>query len=58
MKNNRPVSLNFQDNRPVSELPIAASGTFVHLKGYSLIRVFKGVTPDGDIEYWATNDFE
>ena len=28
----------------------------VHLEGYGLIRVFKIVSRDGDIEYWATND--
>ena len=31
-------------------------GTIVHLKGYGLILVFKVDTPEGDIEYWATND--
>jgi hypothetical protein len=28
----------------------------VHLKGYGMVKVFKIVTPDGDIDYWATND--
>ena len=28
----------------------------VHLEGYGLVRVFKIVARDGDIEYWATND--
>ena len=28
----------------------------VHLEGYGLIRVFKIVSRDRDIEYWATND--
>jgi putative transposase len=32
------------------------TGTVVHLKGYGLIKVFKIVAPDGDIDYWATND--
>ena len=30
----------------------------VELKGYELIRVFKVDTPEGDIEYWATNDLQ
>lgn len=39
-------------------MTLAASGTVVHLKGYGLIRVFKIVAPDGDIDYWATNDLK
>ena len=31
-------------------------GSVVHLKGYGLIKVFKIVSLNGDIEYWATND--
>jgi hypothetical protein len=37
---------------------VAASGTVVHLKGYGFIQVFKIVAPDGDIDYWATNDLQ
>jgi DDE superfamily endonuclease len=58
LKSNRLVSLNFQGNRPVSEQPIAESSTLVHLKGYGMVKVFKVVTPDGDSEYWATNDLQ
>lgn len=39
-----------------SEVKIAATGTVVHLKGYGMVKVFKLVTPNGDIDYWATND--
>ena len=28
----------------------------MHLKGYGFVKVFKIVTPDGDIDYWATNN--
>lgn len=56
LKSNRLVSLNFGGNRPVADQAIAESGTILHLKGYGLINVFKVVTPDGDSEYWATND--
>jgi hypothetical protein len=28
------------------------------VKGYSLVKVFKIVAPNGDIDYWATNDLE
>ena len=30
--------------------------TLLWTEGYGLIRVFKIDTPEGDIEYWATND--
>src|SRR5262249_15109764 len=56
LKSNRLVSLNYSGNRPIAAQPIAECGTIVHLKGYGLIKVFKVVTPDGDSEYWATND--
>lgn len=58
LKANRLVNLDRQGNRPVSETPISPEGTIVHLKGYGLIRVFKIVSPDGDIGYWATGDLE
>jgi putative transposase len=58
LKSNRLVNLNRTGNHPLSEVEISAYGTLVHLKGYGLIKVFKIVTPDGDIEYWATNDLD
>ena len=56
LKSNRHVNLDKQGNRPIRELPISQTGTIVHLKGYGLIKVFKIVSPHGDIEYWATSD--
>ena len=38
------------------ELPISEKGSIVHLKGYGLIKVFKIVSLNGNIEYWATNN--
>lgn len=58
LKSNRLVNPDRTGNRPLSEVEIAASGTIVHLKGYGLIKVFQIVAPDGDREYWATNDLE
>lgn len=58
LKSNRQVNPDGQGNRPVSQVEIAETGTIVHLKGYGFIKVFKIVTPHGDIEYWATNDLE
>jgi putative transposase len=56
LKVNRKVDLNRQGYRAVAEVAIAPEGTIVHLEGFGSIRVFKVVSRDGDIEYWATND--
>jgi hypothetical protein len=58
LKSNRHVNPDRSGNRPVSEIEIAETGTVVHLKGYGFIKVFKIVTPHGDIEYGATNDLD
>jgi putative transposase len=58
LKANRKVDLNRRGYRPVAEVAIAEVGTVVHLEGFGSIRVFKVVSRDGDIEYWATNDLE
>lgn len=55
-KHNRLVNPDQMGNCPLSQADVAASGTVVHLKGYGLVKVFKIVAPDGDIDYWATND--
>ena len=44
------------DSIATSATAIAPGGTIVHLEGFGSIRVFKVVSRDGDIEYWATND--
>lgn len=31
-------------------------GRVVHLKGYGMIKIFKTVSKNGDVEVWATND--
>ena len=56
LKRNRLVNPDRCGNRALSEIDIGAQGRIVHLKGYGMIRVFKIVAPDGDIDYWATND--
>lgn len=71
LKRNRHVNPDNTGNRRVCEVNISASGTVVHLKGYGFVKVFKIVTPDGDVDgviaapggslqenddYWATND--
>jgi len=56
LKRNRHVNPDNTGNRPLHEVVLAATGTVLHLKGYGFIKVFKIVAPNGDIDYWATND--
>ena len=56
LKANRLVNPDQTGNRPVAQVETDTHGTLVHLKGYGLIRLFLIVAPDGDREYWATND--
>jgi putative transposase len=58
LKSNRLVNPDGTGLRPLPQVELSATGTVVHLKGYGRIKVFKLVTSDGDIEYWATNDLE
>lgn len=58
LKENRKVSTDRSGQKQVSQIELSAEGTTVHLKGFGSIKVFKIVTQDGDIEYWATNDFK
>ena len=58
LKENRLVNPDRSGNRAVKEIAIAESGSVVHLKEYGMIKVFKMVARDGDIEYWATNDLQ
>ena len=55
-KVNRKVDLDRQGYRAVSDLSFATPSLVVHLQGFGSVRVFKVVSRDGDIEYWATND--
>ena len=47
--------LRQQGLRPISAVEMGEQGRVVWLEGYGLIRVFKIVATDGDMEYWATN---
>jgi putative transposase len=58
LKSNRLVNPDGSGLRPLPQVELAATGTVVHLKGYGLVKVFRLVAPDGDIEYWATNDVD
>jgi len=58
LKSNRLVNPDGEGNRPISEVEISEQGTVVHLKGYGFVKVFLIVAPNGDREYWGTNDLE
>jgi putative transposase len=53
---NRRVNLDRTGNRPISEQPITAAGTIVHVEGFGLVKAFRIVAPNGDTEHWITND--
>jgi putative transposase len=55
LKSNRRVNPDRAGLRPVSEVEVGEAGRVVWLEGFGLIRVFKTVATDGDVELWATN---
>ncbi len=58
MKSNRKVNPDRQGLCAISTVEIGAAGRIVWLEGYGLVRVFKIVVTEDDIELWATNDLE
>ena len=56
LKSNRQVNPDGSGNRAIEDCKIANGGTRVHLKGFGFILLFRLDTPDGDTQYWATND--
>lgn len=58
LKKNRLVNPDNTKNMQIQDLEIPSKGRTVHLKAYGFIKVFKIVTEDDDIEYWATDVLE
>jgi len=58
LKSNRKVNPDRTGLCAVSEVEIGETGRVVWLEGFGLIRVFKIVATDGDVELWATNHLE
>ena len=56
LKANRQVNPDGSGNRAIAECDIREAGTRVHLKGYGFILVFRIDTPNGDTQYWASDD--
>jgi len=55
LKFNRLVDPDRSGNRPIAEVDIPEGGKVVHLMGYGMIKVFKIVSQDGDIKYYASS---
>jgi putative transposase len=58
LKSNRRVNPDRTGLRAVSEVEVGEAGRVVWLEGFGLIRIFKIVATDGDVEVWATNRVE
>jgi hypothetical protein len=58
LKSNRQVNPDGTGNVAIRTLEVGSEGRQVHLKGYGFIKVFRTVSPNGDAEYWATNDLD
>ena len=58
IKSNRKVNPNKKGLQQVKEVEIGEEGRIVQLEGYGLVKVFKIVVKDNDIEYWVTNKLE
>jgi putative transposase len=58
LKKNRLVNPDKTKNVQIHEIDIPSQGRIVHLKAYGFIKVFRIVSKDGDIDYWATDLLE
>lgn len=56
LKSNRPVNPGGRGNGLLSKVEIHPEGRVVHLRDFGFVKVFRAVSRDGDVEYWATND--
>jgi putative transposase len=55
VKSNRQVNPGYVGNRAIAQVDIPPEGKIVHLRGYGMIKVFKFVSQNGDIDYFATS---
>ena len=56
LKPNRLVNADGNGNVAIARVEIGCEGRIVHLKYYGFIKVFKTVSTNGDVEYWATSN--
>jgi putative transposase len=60
MKGNRLVNPDGRKggNVTLETIEVPKNGRKVHLKGYGFVKVFKSVSKNGDVEYYATDDLD
>lgn len=58
LKSNRKVNLDDTGNVSVETLSLPPEGQIVHLKEFGFVRLFRIVAPNGDKEYWITNQMD
>lgn len=58
LKKNRQVNPDNTKNVAVETLEVPQEGQIVHLKEFGLVRLFRTVAPNGDGEYWVTNQLD
>lgn len=56
LKSNRLVNPDGNGNVAIAEVEVGCEGCIVHLKYYGFIKVFKTVSTNGSVEYWATSN--
>jgi putative transposase len=56
LRGDRVVTPGDRLSRALDAVAVSATGTVLHLRGYGMVEVFRIDAPDGDTEYWATND--
>ncbi|CAK0770549.1 transposase [Gammaproteobacteria bacterium] len=57
LKSNRLINPDGTRNRAINTVNLLPGGQVVSLKGVGLVRAFQIVATNGDMEYWATNNF-
>ena len=58
LKSNRLVKQWDSKYSQICTIDIPTSGLIVHMRGYGLIKVFKYIHKDKEVDYWATNVIE
>jgi putative transposase len=58
MKGNRQVDPGWSGNVSLESIEIPREGRVVHLRGYGMVKVFRVVSTNGDVEHYATDHVE
>lgn len=58
LKSHRLVNADRAGHVPIAKLETPSDGRVVHLTGYGMVKVFRTVATDGDVEHWATDALE